>query len=253
MAVTNLCFLIALKSQRTSNNWEQVCSVFERSLVSVYRQTNPHIKILIVCHEKPTLSGRYDDRVEFIPTNLPLPDGKKRPFMSDKWDKIAVGMKRVQEIDPQFLMLMDADDLVSNRLAEFVSLEPNANGWIIKQGYEYVWGRRWLLRSDHFNCGTNAIINCRHLDFPADFSEKERNRCVVLRVGHLGIEAEMEKIGTPLSPLPFRGAVYVLGHGDNDSVDAQKISSRNIRHAVYRLSRLRFKSSSFRKEFGFDD
>jgi hypothetical protein len=219
-----LCFITALKSKSVSNDWIKVSRLFEDSLQSAYSQTNPDFRIIVVCHEIPLLKKSYDARVEFICVDFPPPflDGlegleRSKSCMQDKWKKLAVGMIRVGEIKPDYVMIMDADDLVSQRLSEYVKDYPSLNGWILKQGYRYELSSRWIYVNNHFNCGTNAIVGSKLIHFPKSLAPDEINRCVILSNGHTVIEKKMIELGTPLSPLPFLGAVYLYNHGDNDS------------------------------------
>ena len=68
-----LCFIIALKSKKVSNNWETVSKLFETSLRSAYQQIDSDFKIIVVCHEMPQLQYSYNNRVEFINVDFPPP------------------------------------------------------------------------------------------------------------------------------------------------------------------------------------
>lgn len=43
-AIEMLCFVMALKSKQVSNDWSRVCQLFEASLISAFRQTDPDLK-----------------------------------------------------------------------------------------------------------------------------------------------------------------------------------------------------------------
>ena len=58
-----LCFITALKSKAVASDWIRVCELFESTLRSAYNQTDPDFRIIVVCHERPDLKERYDDRV----------------------------------------------------------------------------------------------------------------------------------------------------------------------------------------------
>src|SRR5262249_1750479 len=148
--------------------------------------------------------------------DLSVPDIKAGfETMIDKWTKLAHGLVLAGELRPDFVMLMDADDLVSRRLAAHANRNKASNGWILKQGYNWREGARWVQYSDNFNCGTNSIVSSRLIKFPEDVRETSIQECVVLKNGHTTIEKALQERGTPLEPLPFPGAVWVYGHGDN--------------------------------------
>jgi len=210
---------MALKSRLLSSNWERVASLCESSIRSALQQTEPSVKVLLICHEQPPFGKRFDDRLEIISVDFPPPSPTYAATMEDKWRKLHIGMMRAGELQPDFVMIMDADDLVSNRLAEHTLKHPNCNGWIIRRGYHYRYGSHWIGWSNDFNCGTNAIVSSRLIRFPKDLREDSRKNCIVLRWGHTKIAEKLAEAGTPLEALPFRGAVYVAQHGDNHSHD----------------------------------
>jgi hypothetical protein len=212
-------FVMALKSKQVSHSWGNLSRTFENTLRSVCRQTCPDFKIVVVCHERPELVQSFDDRVEWLSVDFPPPQGQEpQLYMLDKWKKLGVGMIRAGELRPTFVMIMDADDLVSKRLVEFALANPAANGWDFDTGYHYASGSRWILRQSRgFSavCGTSAIVHARHIRFPVGVSPEDRENCIVLRWGHTTIARKMHEAGNRLERLPFPGAVYVESHGDN--------------------------------------
>lgn len=245
-----LCFLIPLKSQLVSNNWQKVCRIFETTLLSTYNQIDPNFKIIVICHEKPHLQFTYDERVEIIQVDFPIPDkSQTKETMKDKWKKLGMGMIRAKEINPDFIMFVDADDLVSNKLSQYVNSHKEANGWILKKGYKYSYGSHWLNKDNDFNCGTNAIINSKLIRFPTTIEESEQ--CIILANGHTVIEAKMKELKTPLTPLPFPGAVYICNHGDNDSHSSKKFNWYGWRHFFKTLPNKRLLSLNVKQEFSF--
>lgn len=69
-------FGIPLRSKKASNDWENVIRVFNRTLESVYRQTDPEFRIFVACHDIPELYGKYDSRLEFLISDQPVPKTK---------------------------------------------------------------------------------------------------------------------------------------------------------------------------------
>jgi len=210
-----IAFIVALKAKPLANNWERVCRLFEATLQSVYNQTDGDFRLIAVCHDRPALRHTYDGRLEFIHADFPPPPGVHDFMMQDKWKKLALGVKRAGELEPGFVMLMDADDLVSDRLVAHAKKYPDSNGWVINRGYYYAFGSRWIERANNYNCGTNAIVSSRFIRFPKDLGEDSLGGCIILRWGHMRIAEKLAKHGTPLEPLPFRGGIYVHRHGDN--------------------------------------
>jgi hypothetical protein len=251
-----LCFIMALKSAKVANDWPQVCKVFERTLCSVFRQSHSAFRVIVACHEIPSLSATcYDNRLTFVPvTFAPPAERSGAACMHDKWAKLHVGITKAGQLSPQFVMLMDADDCLSKKLVSFVLSRPDENGWDFDSGYLYVPGSRVIaLRRSGFSklCGTSSIVNARHIDFTPCSFEESRSRCVVLRAGHVKIAEEMRGNSTPLSRLPFPGSVYIRCHGDNDShLGMFQRRWPGWRETLRRLPETRICTRRIRDEFG---
>lgn len=253
------CFVMALKSRKLSRDWERVCRLCNSSVRSACNQTCPDFRMIVVCHETPTLDDAFDARVEIINVDFPPPELDPRRTMQDKWAKLAVGMVRAGEHRPDYVMIMDADDLVSNRLVDYAHAHPGENGWMFHQGYEWKFGDSWIRCATPFvDCGTNAIVGGHLIRFPTDTNAQSIADCVVLRWGHTAIAEQLAKAGTPLKALPFRGAVNVKGHGDNDltffntsrSVSRIRKSLSFIRPGKWKtLAQLRPCTAALRQEF----
>ncbi len=228
----------------------------EAAVQSAYRQTEKDIRILLVCHESPELKERYDSRLEIINVDFPVPPQDAKLTMTDKWRKLAAGMVRAGKLKPDFVMIMDADDLVSNRIGAWAKEHPNSNGGVIRRGYVYCPGSRWIERKDDYNCGTNAIVSARLIQFPSDTSEESFQACSVLRWGHMTIESELAKAGTPLEVLPFRAGIYTIAHGDNHAVQWADYGPRgyyvNLKSLIRHPLRMRPCTAGVRREFAMD-
>jgi hypothetical protein len=246
-----LCFITALKSKVVSKNWETVSALFENSLRSAYEQIDPDFKIIVVCHEIPHLTLDYDDRIEFITVDFPPPEKLVTELtMQDKWKKLAIGMVRAGELKPDFIMFLDADDLVSNRLSQYVNQHKTANGWMLKHGYTYQFRSNWVDFNDCFHCGSDSIVSSKLINFPQDLSEQSIRNCIVLRWGHTIIGEKLAEQGTPLEPLPFLGAMQVVNYGDNDSsLYTSQQTWYGLRHFLGKVRRTRRLGPRLKHEF----
>ena len=88
-------FVIPLRSKAASRNWDNVTYVFNRTLESCYNQTCREFQIFVSCHEIPKLSMNYDNRVRFLPVNIPTPIDYEE-MMYDKAYKMYACMRAVQ-------------------------------------------------------------------------------------------------------------------------------------------------------------
>jgi len=244
---------MALKSRQVAHDWARVCRLFEASLQSAYRQTHDNFRIIVVCHETPTVTVKYDARLEFINVDFPPPARiSTKLCMEDKWLKLRHSMIRAGELKPEFVMIMDADDLVSKHLADFTARLHHRNGWMIRTGYRWKFGSRFIQYDSKFACGSNAIVSTRLINFPKTVSDEERDNCIVLRWGHTIIGEKLAKAGTPLDQLPFPGVVYVTDHGDNDSHFGIAHSWPGWSRWAKEIPRQRWISPRIRDEFSLD-
>jgi hypothetical protein len=55
-AAQTVFFGIPLKARAVSKNWDWTVRDFNRTLASIYNQTNPNFRVLVGCHDLPALS-----------------------------------------------------------------------------------------------------------------------------------------------------------------------------------------------------
>ena len=213
-----LDFVMAFKARSVSDDWQIDCMLLRNCLRSVLNQDDPRFRALVVCHDVPDSFEGFTNRVEFVEADFPPPrrdELRTRAGIRDKWRKLLVGLTRLREHRPRFVMLMDSDDLVSRRLVRFCADHPDADGFLLDRGYRYRLGDRFFSTENRLsrNCGTSSIVNADRFTFPAAVTDEEAASCLILANGHTGIESAMARWGFPLQPLPFRGAVYVQHPG----------------------------------------
>lgn len=213
-----LTFVVPLQSPGASKDWAVVSRLAIRCLGSLLQQTEQTFAVILVCTEPPLHLASHP-QLTVIERPFPSPAASREARMADKWDKVRVGLVAARKFAPCHLMIVDADDCVSRRLAEFVGRHPQANGWIFDRGYLHDEGSPLIyVRSKGFDaaCGTSSIVRVGLNDLPNSEGEGRGNN-PILRGGHTRIRQEMELLQRPLAPLPFAGAVYNLATGENDS------------------------------------
>lgn len=256
-----LHFIIPLKSRRVAQSWPKTCALLEQTLRSVCNQSAPWFRVSVICHEVPELGFSHRNlefcQVPFAPPEVSSEDdGPIRMFelRSDKGRKMVFGLALALEVKSQYVMFVDADDLVSRRLADYVQSARHPHGWVIERGFRMDEKHPWVVyprRRFNEECGTSYILKTALAPFPerpdytADLDDYYIRRYVV----HAYVADNMEKLGRALDVLPFPGAVYVF----ND----QAIYSANIRtpDSVWRrVARTVLKGQlvtrRFRREFG---
>lgn len=247
------CFIVALKSKQVSADWELDSRLFARTVKSILNQEAGDYRLIVVCHELPSIPIDASTRIEVIYADWPPPTRAAYASlgMSDKWRKLHLGLVHARKDAPEQVMLMDADDLVSRRLVSFCRENRDRNGFVIKKGYDYSEGSRWVIKNNNFNCGTNAVVSCKHFEFPRSMDSSEARRCLILNYGHTVIEEQMRVIGHPLTPMPFRAGVYV-SHAQCHSLAVygrpQRQSFKKVWSTLWMLRPL---TPKLQTEFGF--
>jgi len=256
-----LVFVIPLKSSQVSKDWDLVSQLFERCLKSVCNQTSDKFRVIVVCHEKPNI-GFSHPYITYIEVDYPLPgqqlkelgleqevDWKGTEVFSrdiDKGRKLLNGLAYAEKFSPSHVMVVDADDCVSKNIAKFVEQNPDCNGWYIKKGYLYHENWQFLkVKFKDFNliCGSSVII--KYELYPLLFNKYQYQHRKTLLDNEIALQ-----------PLPFRGAIYSVGNGENIFQTGERQSRRfkkyGILSVIVYIFRYRRLSNSVRNEFSFN-
>ncbi|MGC9954235.1 MAG: hypothetical protein ABSD21_08150 [Rhizomicrobium sp.] len=249
-----------------SNDWSRVCELFERTAASVFNQTIGDFRLVAVCHQRPALKRPFDKRLEFVTADHPVPErDHDAMIVGDKVPKLHIAMQRARELGADYVMPIDADDLVSRRIVEFVLSHRGVDGWFVERGWRYEYGTRWLARVEQFNkvCGSGNIVARRWFSFRGQPDKERQADLSIIDCGHQLTVQTLAARGAFMRPLPFRAAVYIVSSGENSSnaaVYETAVPSKNpVRHFVGRtllttrtLLNRRPCTSATRLEFALD-
>src|SRR5262245_10744786 len=137
-----LVFVTSHRHPQNSNSYDKVELLLEKTLASVCAQTRDEFRVIVVCHKIPKI--QFDPRfVEFVIVDFPPPSAVSVPQTGiqavrlDKGSKLLVGLLEARKLNPTYVMIFDADDRVSNRLAAYAHAHPFENGWYFPTGYTY--------------------------------------------------------------------------------------------------------------------
>jgi len=256
-----LVFVIPLKSSQVSKDWDLVSQLFERCLKSVCNQTSDKFRVIVVCHEKPNI-GFSHPHITYIEVDYPSPiqqlkelgleqevDWKWTEVFSrdlDKGRKLLNGLAYADKFSPSHVMVVDADDCVSKNIVKFVEQNSNSNGWYIKRGYLYHENWQFLkIKFKDFNqiCGSSVII--KYELYPLLFNKYHYQHRRTLLDNGIALEA-----------LPFRGAIYSVGNGENIYQTIERQNTRfkkfGILLKIANLVRYRRLTKSICNEFNFN-
>lgn len=265
-APVDLTFIIPVRHQDNARDWGALRGRLAETLASIANQTSDSWRAYVVANQgadlPPLPPGIVDVRVDFPPNDMHElgKAGQDAFYDAFRWDKgrrVLSGMLAAETT--RFFMIVDDDDFVSNRLAGFAGENPAANGWTINRGYAWSEGGNVLMKHNnfHYSCGTSLIIRSDLYQLPDSFASADVE-WVKDRLGsHLSIVDLLMQNGTPLLQLPFRGAVYRIGHAGSHSrapgIFGEYIGNRklrgNPRQILYNLRNLRWLGSEVKAEF----
>lgn len=227
-----IAFVTSLRHPVNSDDYLQVERLLRNTLQSLTAQDHPDFAVFVVGNKKPDFA--LPDSVRFVPVDFPPPvltRGPRTPrdvFVRDKGTKIGVGLLAAREVEPDHVMIVDADDFVHRGLAGFVARYPDQPGWVLTEGYVYSRARQTFRRQRRFNhvCGTSHVVRFDAYAVPERLDEQASQEQVEAGYGErlpaiLGAHHDardwLADNGYPLTRLPFRGAVYQVDTGENHS------------------------------------
>ncbi|WP_353827022.1 hypothetical protein [Agromyces sp. SYSU T0242] len=226
-----LAFITSLRHPRNSTDYAGVERLLLDSLHSVMRQHHPDFSVWVVGNRRPE---QLPDAVNWVGVDFPAPSEVRGPItgreavLLDKGTKLAVGLLAARASAPDHVMLFDADDMVSNRLAGLSAAAPGADGWRIVDGWRWSSERRAVRRQHEFHrhCGTAFIVRPDHFALPdalgpdadqAELQEAFGERLFRHIGSHRHLSADLAAEGHPLEPIGFTAALYRVGTGENHS------------------------------------
>ena len=242
-----IIFCIPLRSKEVSQDWDKVTLLFNRTLESVYNQTNPKFRIFVACHQIPTLDKTYDDRVQFITVKTKIPISYS-DMMDDKDSKIYTCQNAArkylveQKLDGAYFMNVDSDDLISCKIADFISNKAEKNIYTSKHGFIYFEGNSYLKKARRLErtCGSCYIIYLNIPQLPHNdegFLINNVDKCP-FTPHHRDLGDKLIKTqGWSHGFLPFPTTIYIV-NGENVSNWANHKLGRN-RMIEYKLERRR--------------
>lgn len=211
------CFITSLRAPQASANWPRVCELFERTAASVFAQTDANFRLIVAGHAPPVLRRQFDARLEFIAADLPVPENTYPARDLDKRVKLILALRRARALGAAYVMSIDADDLVSNRLAEFALSDPHADGWYAGSGYQHEYGRPFVepvTTGFNYVCGSCNILANRWFSFPDDEEREREVERLWFIGGHATFEDLFGALGARIRSLPFPAVTYVAHGGE---------------------------------------
>ena len=215
-------------------DWDKIEQLFNSTLASIFNQTDPHFRVVVACTERPRLSKVYDDRLVFV--HAPAsPIRSWADAIADAGNRRRLAAEAIARAGGGYVMFVDADDLVSNRIVAHVRTTRNPNGYVAERGFglnketgSLAVVPYWEGGGDFSQiCGTSFIL----LLSPDDVLTGSPSRYSrLLRSWHVGIRAELDAEHRPPEVLPFPAVCYVVATGVMSASD--RAGTENARTAM---------------------
>lgn len=224
--MTCLTFIIPVRHPDSSNRWDVLIKNLKETIQSISAQTSHRWKCVVVANsgaELPNLPEKFEVCFVNFPPNKLYTKGIadqgafQEAVKFDKGKRILSGILHAKS--KNYLMFVDDDDFIHRDLTKFVCKNKGENGWYIPKGMLWKDGSNLLMNFSRFNmyCGTSHIVRSDLLDL--DKNEEDIDIEYIKRMlgSHIHLKSELDKNQTPLKALPFRGAIYRIGHSDTHS------------------------------------
>ena len=231
-----LTFLTSLRHPLNSQNFGVVEKLFETSLKSVCGQRHDDFRVVVTCNSLPRITFS-DPRVIYHTVDFSPPSALRcaqtgmNVVLRDKGTKLMAGLLLARQFNPEYIFIFDADDLVSNRLAEYAHARPGTPGWYVDAGYTLncqtarVQRKHGMVRY----CGTTLMPSARELlrlsraNPKLDENSSQEELLAETAPGfvehimgdHPHVVSYFRNRGLRMRPLPFRAAAWVLATGEN--------------------------------------
>jgi hypothetical protein len=239
----------------------------ERTIRSIFNQIDRNFKVVIVYNDSPEISfsdpalyyqhypyGDFSvDQIEDWADRSKWYAPAYAERMMDKGRKIMLGCKLAKELGCTYLMAVDSDDMVSDKLAGFVdeNQPKKLAGWRFVDGYLYEEGARIVIKN-HQIWGINGSTHIIREDL-VEVPDLETNRKLFdssLFEGHAyALQRLIDFYKETLAFLPFYGVVYTI-HKNNHSNIQSIISAFTPKQVLKKIVRGKLLNKQIRNEFG---
>jgi hypothetical protein len=247
-------------AKSTSQDWARTSALAGFSVKSALRAGGVDVlSVLVVGNDKPE-TITFDGRCSWLQADLQVPgDATISEKMADKGTKLQMGfMHTFRRAQADWVMFMDADDFISNRLLRVADLR-NWDAVCLTRGYRWnvTSGLAEIAGGFHLQCGTSWLMRLTEANFPAWLSNKFDSRvCDQSHADRLrALERSAAKVQMVREPL----VVYVVGSNVN-SYAGRSLSKKACRERMRDLlvairSRIlgRRVNDSLRREFSLPE
>jgi len=278
-----LAFLIPFASRKVKSKWNTACAHLRQTLRSIQNSSSGNYRIVVAGHEPPDFDVSFDSRFHFLSLDHPIPSDRNYytpALVLDKLTKIAAAWNYAKTTwNPKYVMKLDADDLISSELIEWLDKRGGEAGYLIKHGWVWRSESRYLLQQTEYfdrTCGSCLIIRSDVADKTGPFlseweglpseeasssfaASNERSANPGSRISTLLLNdsftgraaAQFAHLGLKLSTVPFSAVVYRTGNSDSieGGIRLRRTQKQTLRMLVGHIRRTRLITKALRKEF----
>jgi len=257
-------FIVPFRPIQNSKDWENDSALLAKTLKSICNQTSPDFKVYVVYHDLPTKQFSHPS-LKYIAFPYPfctidmLTDKSAQQTQDvtmsvnafDQGKKVLYGATIAIHEGCDYIMSVDSDDLISNKIVEFVNKNnDHKDGWFVSKGYIYMAKENLLVRKpsemNTINGSTNIIAA---KDVPKVDFKTNRVDAFSFFAAHGYLYHRLKEIGIHLQPLPFYAIIYVA-HVSNWSRVTESYKVFSLRNFLIKTLRYQPKFAHIRKEFG---
>lgn len=192
-------------------------------------------------------------RIEInLPPNDALASAKTvaesyRAIRADKGARVRAAFSKIHSDD--YIMVVDDDDLISNRLVSFILGQPTRNPWVIDKGYAWEDDSSSVYEIDQFHrlCGSSLIVPAHHYK-QAKLSALSSESDIQDALHELGshmliVNASVQGGKVTFNRIPFRAAIYRRGHDNSSEKNLKGNRSVVLRWSKHKLQNAAHKIS----------
>src|SRR6266480_1521410 len=273
-----VAFLIPFASRRTKSRWDIACADLRQTLKSVHNSTSESYCVAVAGHEPPDFNIETKAKACFLSVDHDIPRHQNAVVSGrlDKLAKIAAAWNYAKSTwNPHYLMKLDADDLISSRLVQWLENFGREPGYLMKHGWLWQSGARHLLQFTEYLdrvCASCLIIRSDVADQKGPFLTEVEGiqlneaslsfatsdhyslvpgsgtSTLLLNDSHQRYAAQFAYLGHKLSTLPFRAVIYRIGNPDSNSA-ALETGRPSLRMILGTIRRTKLMTTTLKREF----
>ena len=163
-----LAFVIPFKPRRNSKDWDQDSCYLSSTIKSILHQTDSNFKIYVVLHDLPATIIEHP-QLEYVtfPSSYAefehIKDGDEQlrnnswysrkdiEYIFDQGRKQMYGTSLAKKSGCEFVMCIDADDIVCNELVAYVHTHQQQAeiGWYVDKGFFYLTEKKVFVKQPY--------------------------------------------------------------------------------------------------------